>query len=74
MIDTAIEPDTAGEQFVDRQAAARRLGISTRQLDRLVEAGRITRYRREVGRTKVAYKISELDELLQPEPTEPGAE
>lgn len=68
MIDSA--PVTQANEFVDRQTAARRLGLSTRQLDRLVEAGRLTRYRRPVGRLKVAYKISDLDELLHPEPTD----
>lgn len=68
MIET--EPAVSAAEFVDRQTAARRLGLSTRQLDRLVEAGRLTRYRRPVGRLKVAYKISDLDALLHPEPTE----
>lgn len=51
--------------FVSKVEAARRLGISTRQLDRLVSDGKLTKYVRTVGKPRVQYRVTDLDELLR---------
>ena len=51
--------------FVSKVEAARRLGISTRQLDRLVSDGKLTKYTRTVGKPRVQYRVTDLDELLR---------
>lgn len=58
--------DEPNDGFCTKDEAAQRLGISTRQLDRLVSAGALTKYRRTVGRQHVQYKINDLDALLVP--------
>lgn len=66
---TTAAPPAAAEPndgFCTKDEAAQRLGISTRQLDRLVSAGTLTKYRRTVGRQHVQYKIADLDALLVP--------
>ena len=65
--DTAVEPaEQPAAEYVSKQDAADRLGISTRQLDRLVQAGRVQKYRRPVGRFKVSYRVADLDKLTEP--------
>lgn len=60
------DPARPPAEYVSKTEAARRLGISTRQLDRLVSAGRLSKYRRDVGRTHVQYKTEDLAALLIP--------
>lgn len=54
------------DEFIGKTEAARRLGISTRQLDRLVKSGALTKYRRTVGMVHVQYRAADLDALRQP--------
>ena len=63
MISDRTRP-AAEPEYVPKAEAARRLGISTRQLDRLVLEGKLTKYVRIVGRHRVHYRASDLDELL----------
>jgi hypothetical protein len=58
-----MSTDTA--EYVTKIEAARRLGISTRQLDRLVLDRKLTKYTRIVGRHRVHYRASDLDDLLR---------
>jgi hypothetical protein len=65
MIDTEEPTTDVPAGFLGKTDAAARLGLSTRQLDRLVEAGKLTKHRRELGWPKVFYKISDLDALRE---------
>lgn len=53
--------------WLTRQKAAEYLSIHPRTLDRWVEEGRVVRY--HVGELRsVRFKVTELDELMKPEP------
>jgi hypothetical protein len=61
------------EGYVNKIDAARRLGLSTRQLERLVADGKLPKHRRELGWPKVFFKIADLDALREgPKPVESG--
>lgn len=63
MTTTADDPANPGE-FVSRLDAALMLGISVRQLDRLCSDGKLTKYRREVGRERTYFLRTDLEGLL----------
>jgi hypothetical protein len=66
MIDScAGEAAAQTDEFVSKIEAARRLGISTRQLDRLVLDQKLTKYTRVVGKPRVQYRAADLAELLR---------
>jgi excisionase family DNA binding protein len=51
-----------GENLLSREQAARRLGISTRNLDYLREAGRLSFI--QIGR-RVIFSPTDLDQFIQ---------
>jgi len=55
------------EQYLTPDEACRHLGVSRRTLERYVDDGRITKYRRGIKRA-VFFKLSELDRLLEIRP------
>ena len=57
------------EDFITSEDACKRLGVSTRTLERYVKDGLLKKYRRRIGR-EVFYKQSEVDDLLRIRPTE----
>lgn len=55
------------QEYLTPDEACKHLGISRRTLERYVDDGRITKYRRGVTR-QVFFKRSELDMLLEIRP------
>lgn len=65
MIDTTTAAELpAGDRWLPKKEAAKHLGITTRQLDRWVAAGRLTKYH-VAARTHVRYRLSDLNALLE---------
>ncbi len=49
--------------WLTRQETAARLGVSVRQVDRMVSAGRLTKHTRVVGRCSTVFAVSQVDAL-----------
>jgi excisionase family DNA binding protein len=57
------------DEYMTSEEASRRLGVSSRTLERYVKEGLLKKYRRKIGRG-VFYNRLEIEDLLRIQPEE----